>query len=276
MHVKMIWSVDAERPASPSLIRFSKACKRCNFFLPKDQFPGRWKIEKGTRKFRLEARCVPCHAASRSEYVRDPDVKAARNVYRQSDHVVEQEREYRQSEAGKKSLKKRKKKYYGSATWRAQQDNENTRRRERYAESAAKRLDVCLSNVVRKMLKGTRSTSRTLYSYTEFADAEDFVAHMATRVREGMTMENYGEVWHVEHRIAKCWFSDDPEDVRRCWSYANIDAEFGEENLKKSCKIIDHLCVEVGQQYWPLSWNGRLPTAEEKIGMYRAKHQLVN
>ena len=113
-----------------------------------------------------------------------------------------------------------------------------------------------------------------MYSYTEFANAEDFVAHMKSRLRENMTLENHGSVWHVEHRIAKCWYSGDPEDVRRCWSKANIDAEFGEENLKKNCKIIDSLCLEVGQEYWPLSWNSKIPTASEKKQMYKNKMQL--
>lgn len=233
----------------------------------------------------VEARCKPCFSIALSEKFQTPEFREKNNAkkrsieykewrktYRERDCVKESEARYANSDSGKASQKRRKQRYYGTDVWRAQQDRQNDSRRKRYAEEHVRRLNVALASVVGKMIRGTRDTSRTLYSYTEFEDAHDLLAHLEPLVakREGMTMENYGTVWHIDHRIAKCWYSGDEDDMHRCWSRRNIAPEFGVDNIKKNRTIIDDVCVEVGEAYWPKSWNGQIPDAATKARMNAA------
>eukprot|EP00966_Prymnesium_polylepis_P080336 1860947-Prymnesium_polylepis.1 len=38
--------------------------------------------------------------------------------------------------------------------------------------------------------------------------------------------------------------------------------------MEKSFKIIDSFCTEVGSDRWPTSWNGAIPTQEQKEAFY--------
>ena len=261
----------------------TKLCNGCKEFCPIDQFTVRQRMSRGKQVTITEPRCKPCivqydHERQTTDEYREQHNKrhctdeylAYRKEYRKRKHVVEKEEEYRTSNAGRQSLKRRKGKYYGSDKWRLAQDEENTRRRERYAESELVRINIQLSNVVARMVRGMRKTSRSLYSYTEFTDAADLMDHMSARLKGNMTTTNYGDVWHIEHRVAKCWYANTEEDIRRCWSKANIAPEFGPDNLTKSIKIIDKYCNHIGPAHWPEAWGGVIPTAEERKLMYRA------
>jgi hypothetical protein len=240
-------------------------------------------MKRGKQVTVVEPRCFSCHREQMINYRKDEAVKQRnklhmqseerkewRKQYRKRDHVVIQETEYKKSEAGKASQKRRKGKYYGSDKWRVQQDNQNERRRRTYSESELVRINVALSTIVGKMVHGLRQTSMSLYSYTEFADDSALLDHLTEYMKEGVTLDNYSSVWHIEHRVAKCWYSNTEEDIWLCWSKANIRPEFGYDNLQKHIKIIDSVCIETGSDFWPLSWNGVIPDEACKRDMYRA------
>jgi hypothetical protein len=54
------------------------------------------------------------------------------------------------------------------------------------------------------------------------------------RFRPGMTWENYGPVWHVDH-IKPCAKFDltDPDQQRACFHFSNLQPLFADENLRK-------------------------------------------
>ena len=53
--------------------------------------------------------------------------------------------------------------------------------------------------------------------------------------REGMTLENHGPVWHIDH-IRPCASFDltDKAQAAACFHYSNLQPLFAEENLAKS------------------------------------------
>ncbi|MGZ0213749.1 MAG: hypothetical protein ACKVI4_14855 [Actinomycetales bacterium] len=240
-------------------------------------------MSRGKEVTITESRCHPCLKQYNHEYFTSDEFRknnnerhstneylAYRKEYRKRDHVVEQEEEYRTSDAGRQSSKRRKGRYHGSDKWRVAQDECNTRRREKYAESELLRINTQLSCAVANMVRGFRQTSRSLYSYTEFVDATDLMDHLSKGFRGNMTSENFGKVWQIEHRVAKCWYAKTEEDIQRCWSKANIAPEFGPENMKKGIKIIDKYCNQVGAANFPQAWGGLIPTPEERKRMYRS------
>lgn len=64
---------------------------------------------------------------------------------------------------------------------------------------------------------------------------EELRQHLVSQFREDMTLENHGEVWHIDH-IRPCASFDlsDPNQAILCFHYSNLQPLFVDENLRKS------------------------------------------
>jgi hypothetical protein len=69
---------------------------------------------------------------------------------------------------------------------------------------------------------------------------EELISHLENKFKDGMTWDNYGE-WHVDHILPISSYSiqeiGDDEFIK-CWSLSNLQPMWGEENIKKSNKIL--------------------------------------
>lgn len=67
---------------------------------------------------------------------------------------------------------------------------------------------------------------------------DDLRRHLQEKFRPGMTWENYGSVWHVDH-IMPCAAFDfsKPDHQRRCFHFSNLQPLFAKENIAKRDKI---------------------------------------
>lgn len=69
---------------------------------------------------------------------------------------------------------------------------------------------------------------------------DELARHLENRFTDGMTWENYGE-WHVDHitPITAFNFQEIGDDeFMKCWSLDNLQPMWGEDNIRKSNKII--------------------------------------
>ncbi len=58
--------------------------------------------------------------------------------------------------------------------------------------------------------------------------------HLERQFRPGMTWENYGPVWHVDHIKACAKFDlTDPAQQRECFHFSNLQPLFAIENFQK-------------------------------------------
>ena len=69
---------------------------------------------------------------------------------------------------------------------------------------------------------------------------EELIKHLEYQFTDGMIWENYGE-WHVDHIKPISSFNIvemGDEEFMKCWSLDNLQPMWGEENIRKSNKIL--------------------------------------
>ena len=63
--------------------------------------------------------------------------------------------------------------------------------------------------------------------------------HLESRFRSGMTWENYGRAWHIDHiRPVASFTFESPDDpaVRQCWALSNLRPLWAKANMRKHAK----------------------------------------
>lgn len=64
-------------------------------------------------------------------------------------------------------------------------------------------------------------------------------SHLESQFQPGMTWENYGKAWHIDHVIPKSWFNLETEygideyELKVCWGLTNLQPLWANANLKK-------------------------------------------
>jgi hypothetical protein len=82
-------------------------------------------------------------------------------------------------------------------------------------------------------LKGLARSASTLRLLG--MDLKEFRIYVQGQFRPGMTWENYGPAWHLDHVIPCAKFNlSDPEQQKICFRWDNLQPLFAEENLRKS------------------------------------------
>lgn len=66
---------------------------------------------------------------------------------------------------------------------------------------------------------------------------EELKKHLELQFREGMTWDNYGPYWHIDHIKPCCAFDlSDVNQQLECFNYKNLQPLLKEENLRKNGK----------------------------------------
>lgn len=63
---------------------------------------------------------------------------------------------------------------------------------------------------------------------------EEFAAHLQSKFKEGMTLENHGD-WHIDH-IKPCATATSAEELAALFHFTNLQPLWATENLSKGCK----------------------------------------
>lgn len=97
-------------------------------------------------------------------------------------------------------------------------------------------LTRCLRERLRKAL--TRGSKRSSAIKLLGCSIENLWIYLESRFEPGMTRENYGSVWEVDH-IMPCVIFDltNPEHQKRCFHFSNLQPLFATVNKKKGRKV---------------------------------------
>jgi hypothetical protein len=92
-----------------------------------------------------------------------------------------------------------------------------------------------VATMIRQMIKGKAGSTRHL-PYKR----EQLTEHLEKQFVRGMTWDNYGEKWHVDHITPRSSFNiSGPEcpEFQACWSLSNLRPMWAKDNLSKNNKI---------------------------------------
>jgi hypothetical protein len=70
---------------------------------------------------------------------------------------------------------------------------------------------------------------------------EQLIKHLELKFKDTMTWDNYGE-WHVDHKLPITHFNIQEmgdSEFMKCWSLDNLQPMWGDENIKKSNKLLN-------------------------------------
>jgi hypothetical protein len=93
------------------------------------------------------------------------------------------------------------------------------------------RTRVC--NAIKRFFKkGSKSAPTAIMLGCSIRELKEYLEGL---FRPGMTWENYGPVWHVDHIKPCCQFDlTNPEEQYKCFNHKNLQPLFKEENLRKN------------------------------------------
>lgn len=152
-------------------------------------------------------------------------------------------RKYRQSDKGKKSIKKyfkenKEKILECQKKYSQSEEGKLTQKRSDKKHYEKNKLSKCISVTIRKSLKGNKNGHHweNLVGY----NLEKLKQHLESLFHEGMNWDNQGK-WHVDHIKPISSFnitSYDCEDFQECWTLENLQPLWAKDNLSKGAKYL--------------------------------------
>jgi hypothetical protein len=212
-----------------------KKCSKCKIVFSVDNFPEDKSKKSGYRNF-----CKKCYKQYLKEY-REKN-KQYFTSYRKK--VYEENKE----EIKKKSLDY----YYNNREKRIQQiilnkEKNKTYYREyhkNYVKERSKKdikfkLKRKIGNLVYQKLKNNKNN----FSWQDILDftVDELIYHLEALMKKGMTWENYGKKWHIDHRVPDSWFiyeSFDDDNFKISWSLWNLQPMWAEQNISKGNRFV--------------------------------------
>ena len=112
--------------------------------------------------------------------------------------------------------------------------------KKKYAEDIKFKLEHLYRTRVRLVIKTKFCPKNTSFDYTALlgCEWEVLITWLEFNMKPGMTWENYGPHWHVDHVYPCALFDFSKEEERtKCFNWTNLTPLEKTENLKKSDKL---------------------------------------
>lgn len=117
-------------------------------------------------------------------------------------------------------------------------EKQNKYKRVRYNTEMEYKLQNIYRNRIRMFIKGGLKKGHEKYTEMLGCSLSTVIEWLESNFVAGMTWENYGKVWHIDHTMPCSVFDfKEIESVKACFNWSNLAPMFGEENLSKSDKI---------------------------------------
>lgn len=176
--------------------------------------------------------------AHKRQYVKDH--KAERHAYHKKWYVANKPIKRAKNEEWKRNNPEKYKTI--SQNWYAKN---RTKKLKQNRKNEIKRLQIDptfrmvknLRNRLNKLIQGKIKSGKTLELLG--CSISFFKNYLSVQFRDGMTWENYGVYWHIDHKKPCSLFDlTQEEEQRKCFHYSNMQPLLATENLHKYNKLI--------------------------------------
>lgn len=117
-------------------------------------------------------------------------------------------------------------------------DKQNKYTRDKYSRDIGYKLKTLYRTRVRCFIKGGIKKGNEKYQNMLGCSWDTLRDWLESNFLDGMTWENYGTVWHVDHTLPCAIFDFTVEEnVKTCFNWSNLAPMFGPENMSKSDKV---------------------------------------
>jgi len=210
---------------------------------------------------------------ARAKRARESKVGRASNakryeVVKESQHYKNMKKKWKKTPKGKECNKRSRHTEAGKARQLRNSKKVYSKRR----LNTAWKLKQGIGNRIREMLRNTGTISGKVSEYTSIESGESLKQHIESLFpKDGsMSWENWGhrgeDIWNIGHRIAQAMYdAQDPNDMKRCWSFANIFPQWSIENQILGTTLPSNEELLELKTIWPKSWRGKLPNSDERI-----------
>jgi hypothetical protein len=100
------------------------------------------------------------------------------------------------------------------------------------------RAKLNLKSRFRELMGSVKDGGHQRFSKLIGCTTAQLASHLESKFKRGMTWENYGTHWHVDHIIPCAAFDHaNPDQARQCWHFTNLAPLEAKKNLAKSDKI---------------------------------------
>ena len=113
--------------------------------------------------------------------------------------------------------------------------------RRKRMQNPTNRVRHNLSKRLQQIMRSNGRSKDSINTAQALGCSVDFLRrHIESQFTRGMTWENYGSFWQVDH-IQPCASFDhsDDEQIKKCWHFSNLQPLRSEENNTKADSIID-------------------------------------
>lgn len=199
-----------------------KTCRKCN--VPKEDGEFGRCGATGARATQLRSRCNVClKQDSRDRYWKDPE-----NARKKQREWMASHPEYRPRKTPE-AARAHSKKY---------RESHPNAYRLRYTSDLGFRLSVNLRGRIHKALKWAGINKSEATKGLIGCPVVWLEAWIESQFKPGMTWENYGPVWHIDH-IKPCASFNlaDPEQQKICFHWSNQQPLFARDNISKGAKV---------------------------------------
>lgn len=217
-----------------------KSCSRCKMVKQTEQFHKCSRLKSGVRPECKE--CTALDAAQRK--LNNPDhikklSKQSRDKYKEQNNLKSAKRyqanieNYRQTRRVWKTnnpdyARNYHAKWYKKNRAKKLKQNRNWEIRELRNTNSDLRIKKALRSRISQSLAKNRTPKLHRTMLLVGCDIVFLRQHLENRFVKGMTWENYGNVWHIDH-IHPCAKFDltDVEEIKKCFHYTNLQPLFG-------------------------------------------------
>lgn len=182
----------------------------------------------------------------RSSYGEEEKQKKKERYNQNREQLLDQKREYyiRNLDSIKEYRERNKARMrLQNRNWH-QNNKERCRERKRKTSQAYRqrpeiKLRMAYRRRMNKLLRGDIKPARSLEILG--CTLDEFKSHIENQFKPGMTWDNHGiHGWHIDHVIPCSRFDlTDPEHIKRCFHFSNLQPLWAKENLQKSNNLTD-------------------------------------